>query len=86
MTIKAYKRFKKSYKSLPENIQAKIDRQLETLEANFRHPSLHTKKIKGSSGIWEARVDDFYRMTFEIIDDTIYMRVVGNHDEVLKTP
>ncbi len=38
MTIKAYKRFKKSYKSLPENIQTKADRQLDTLETNFRHP------------------------------------------------
>lgn len=62
MTIKAYKRFKKSYQSLPKNIQAKVDRQLDALERNFRHPSLHTKKIKGSRGIWEARVDDFYRI------------------------
>lgn len=86
MTIKAYRRFKKSYQSLPENIQEKVDRQLNTLENNFRHPSLHTKKIKGAGGIWEVRVDDFYRMTFEIIDDAIYLRVVGNHDEVLKAP
>lgn len=86
MTIKAYKRFKKSYKSLPESIQTKVDRQLATLEANFSHPSLRTKKIKGSGGIWEARVNDFYRMTFEIMDDVIYLRVVGNHDEVLKAP
>ena len=54
MTIKAYKRFKKSYQSLPKNIQAKVDRQLVALQTNFRHPSLHTKKIKGSCGIWEA--------------------------------
>lgn len=86
MTIKAYKRFKKSYKLLPGSIQTKVDRQIVTLETNFRHPSLHTKKIKGSGGIWEARIDDFYRMTFEIIDDTIYLRVAGNHGEVLKAP
>jgi mRNA-degrading endonuclease RelE of RelBE toxin-antitoxin system len=86
MTIKAYKRFKKSYKALPDIIQAKVDKQIGTLSTNFRHPSLHTKKIKGSGGIWETRVDDFYRMTFEIIGDIIFMRVVGNHDEVLKVP
>ena len=49
-------------------------------------PSLHTKKIKGKEGIWEARVDIHNRMTFEIISDTIYLRVVGNHDDVLKNP
>jgi len=47
---------------------------------------LHTKKIKGKEDIWEVRVDIHYRMTFEIIGDTIYLRVVGNHDDVLKNP
>jgi hypothetical protein len=49
-------------------------------------PSPHTKEIKGKEGIWEARVDIHNRMTFEIIGDTIYLRVVGNHDDVLKNP
>lgn len=59
---------------------------LKNFANDFRHPSLHTKKIKGSEGIWEARVDISYRLTFEIIEDTIFLRVVGNHDEVLKSP
>lgn len=41
---------------------------------------------QGSKGIWEGRVDISYRLTFEIIQDTIFLRVVGNHDEVLKNP
>jgi mRNA-degrading endonuclease RelE of RelBE toxin-antitoxin system len=56
------------------------------LAANFRHPSLHTKRIQGTDGIWEARVDYSYRLSFEIVDETIYLRVVGNHDDVLKKP
>lgn len=86
MKVKAYKSFKKFYKDLPQNIQTKIDKQIEILEVNYLYPSLHTKKIKGKEGIWEARVVIHYRMTFEIIGDTIYLRTVGNHDDVLKNP
>lgn len=86
MNIKAYVRFKKSYQHLPEHIKKKVDKQIKILSDNFRHPSLRTKKIKGKTNIWEARIDIFYRLTFEINNDTIFLRVVGNHDEVLKNP
>jgi mRNA-degrading endonuclease RelE of RelBE toxin-antitoxin system len=86
MNIQAYKIFKKAYRKLPADVQNKVDRQIGMLTSDFRHPSLHTKKIKGRSGIWEVRVDDFYRLTFEVIEDTIFLRVVGNHDDVLKKP
>jgi len=79
-------KLQKRYRKLPVDVQGKVDKQIGQLSENFRHPSLHTKKIKGKHGIWEARVDDFYRLTFEIIDDTIFLRVVGNHDDVLKNP
>ena len=86
MKIKAYKRFEKCYKVLPQDIKKKTDKQIKLLSENFRHPSLHTKKIKGSPDIWEVRVDIHYRMPFETIEDTIFLRVIGNHDEVLKNP
>ena len=86
MKIKAYRKFKKAYCNLPQNIQLKVDRQLTMLLEDMRHPSLHTKKIKGKADIWEARVDFHYRLTFEIVEDTLFLRVVGNHDEVLKNP
>jgi len=57
MKIKAYKRFLKSYRSLPENVQRKVDKQIALLSEDFKHPSLRTKKIKGREGIWEARID-----------------------------
>ena len=86
MKIKAYKRFERSYRELPENIKKKTDKQLSLLTDNFSHPSLHTKKIKGRESIWEARIDLHYRLTFEIIEETIFLRVAGHHDEVLKKP
>jgi len=86
MKIKAYKKFERSYRQLPENIKQKTDKQLSLLTNNFRHPSLHTKKIKGRESIWEVRIDYHYRLTFEIIEETIFLRVAGHHDEVLKHP
>ena len=86
MKTKAYKSFKKQYRALPEGIRAKTNKALFFLEQNYRHPSLHTKKIQGAEGLWEARIDIHYRMTFEIEGDAIYLRAVGNHDEVLKNP
>jgi mRNA-degrading endonuclease RelE of RelBE toxin-antitoxin system len=40
MKIEAYKGFKKRYQKLPVAIQDKIDRQVEQLSKNFKHPSL----------------------------------------------
>ena len=86
MKIKAYRRFQKAYHNLPENVQKKVDKQIAILLKDFLHPSLHTKKIKGSKGIWEARIDIHHRLTFEIAEDTLFLRVAGNHDEVLRSP
>lgn len=86
MKIEAYRTFKRTYRRLPVNIQKRVNKQLVLLIANLHHPSLHTKKIKGREGIWEMRVDIHHRLTFELIDDTIFLRVVGNHDDVLKNP
>lgn len=71
---------------MPGKIQKRVDKQIALLSNDLRHPSLHTKKIKGREGILEARVDICYRMSFEIGEDVIFLRVVGNHDEVLKNP
>ena len=86
MRILAYERFRKSYQHLPGFLRRKVDKQRTLLAENPRHPSLQVKPIKGTTGLWEARVDRQYRMTFEMISDTIYLRVVGNHDEVLRRP
>lgn len=86
MKIFAYERFQTSYRHLPSVIQHKLDKQLALLADHFRHPSLQVKRVKGTRGIWEARVDLHYRMTFEIVDHAVYLRVVGNHDDVLRNP
>lgn len=58
-------RFKKSVLELDERTREKLKKQLRHLMTNPRHPSLQVKKIKGTHSIFEARVNDLYRFTFE---------------------
>ncbi len=78
--------FKRGLKSLPKKLQEKTAKKLEFLEKNPRHPSLRIKKIKSAKGIWEGSIDKKYRFTFERGKDTIILRVIGPHNEVLKHP
>lgn len=51
------RKFIKSYRNFPENIQNKFDKQLKYLLQNLKHPSLKSKKYNETLGIWQARVD-----------------------------
>ena len=85
--IKFTRRFLKSYAHLPAAIQEKIIKQVALLAENPRHPSLQTKPIQGAAGLYEARIDQDYRLTYERqADDTLLLRVVGKHDETLRKP
>lgn len=85
--IRFTQRFSRSFARLPAAVQEKIKKQIELLAENPRHPSLQTKPIQGAPGIYEARVDRDYRMTYERdADDTLLLRVVGKHDSTLKNP
>ena len=80
-------RFKKSVLDLDGRTREKLRKQLEILISNPRHPSLGVKKIKGTKSVFEARVDDFYRFTFEYEEkNEIVLRVVGPHNSALKKP
>ncbi len=80
-------RFRKSALELGPEIRAKLRKQIGLLVADPRHPSLRVKKIKGTSSIFEARVDWDYRFTFEFGEKReIILRVVGSHDPTLKKP
>ena len=86
MQFKTTLRFEKSFEILPKPIKKKFYKQIHLLLSNMRHPSLHAKKVQGSDGIWEARIDYKYRFTFSISQRIIILRVIGNHDEVLEKP
>ena len=80
-------RFKKSVLDLDGRTREKRRKQLEILISNPRHPSLGVRKVKGTRSIFEARVDDHYRFTFEYGEkNEIVLRVVGPHNSTLKKP
>ena len=74
--------FKDDYKKLLPDEQDLVDKALQFLAVNPRHPSLRLKTRKGSKGIWEARASLDLRFTFTWEGDLITLRVVGHHDEV----
>jgi addiction module RelE/StbE family toxin len=85
--IRFTKRFWKSFARLPRAVQEKVKKQIALLAENPRHPSLQTKPIQGVLGVYEARVDIDYRLTYEReADDTLVLRVVGKHEQALKKP
>ena len=79
------KTFVRGYRKLPLEIQKTVDKQLELLVENPRHPSLNLKKMQDPRGIWECRVSYFYRFTFQIGKDTYIFRKVVTH-YLLKNP
>lgn len=86
MKLHRLPQFDRDYKKLPVKIKTKLHHQLNILSENFRYPSLRAKKIHGQTDIWEARLDRFYRFSFKIENDIIYLRRVGPHDKTLKNP
>jgi len=83
--IRFTRHFLKSFARLPASVQEKIKQQIALLAENPRHPSLQTKPILGAAGIYEARIDIDYRMTYERdVAEPLVLRVVGRHDETLK--
>ena len=79
--------FFKWYNQLPPEIKKKTQKALGFLAENPRHPSLKSKPIEGAKGIYEARVDQKYRLTYERLPGNVLrIRVVGKHDEALKNP
>jgi mRNA interferase RelE/StbE len=86
MIIVRSPRFDRAYKKLPPDVQKQFRQKLELLvSSNLRHPSLRVKRIKGTEGIWEARIDMAHRFTFEKIEGGIRLRVIGPH-AILNNP
>jgi mRNA interferase RelE/StbE len=80
-------RFRKSVLELEPETRKKLKKQLGLLAADPRHPSLRVKKIKGTASVFEARVGQNFRFTFEYGErHEIILRVVGPHDPTLKKP
>ncbi len=76
-------KFKKAMRSKPDHMRNAIKECLRRLAVDPRHNSLHVKKMRGQKGLWEARVDQGNRVTFEFGPDKL-IRLINNcnHDMV----
>jgi len=86
MKVARTDRFKKAYKKLTGEEKKAADKALSFLVNNLGHPSLQVRKIEGTRGIWEARATKSIRLSFELRDDILILRNIGDHDKVLKKP
>lgn len=86
MKIARTVRFQKAWKELNENEKELARKALRNMASDLRYPALRVKKMKGVEGIWEARVSQTLRITFQIEGDTIILRNIGRHDDTLERP
>ena len=85
MHIEATDTFIRLYKKLPLEVKERIKKSLELFQTNPSHPSLGHKKMAGQEDIFEIRVSQNYRITYQRIADTAYLRKIGTHD-ILRNP
>ena len=72
-------RFQKSVTYLPTKIKLKLEKQINLLSNNIRHPSLRAKKYDEERGIWQARIDRNFRFYFLIKDDIYILLDAESH-------
>ena len=85
MHIEATQTFTRLYKNLPEEVKQRTKKALRFLESNPTHPSLGHKKMAGQENIFEVRISKNYRLTYQRIDNTAYLRKIGTHN-LLRNP
>ena len=85
--IETSERFEQDFLRLPPELQKKVLKALRQLAENPRHPSLQTKPIQGARGLYEASIDQSYRITYQRLpNDVLLLRAASKHDETLKNP
>lgn len=74
-------RFQKRYKSFNANEKKQLAKTLALLAENPMHPSLRTKRIQGSNGLFECSVNMDIRIVWYYEGDRMIILVdIGHHD------
>lgn len=60
----------RQYANLPVRLRTQVDKQLDLLSQNLRHPSIQAKKYGGTHDVWQGRVNREYRFYFQISEAT----------------
>lgn len=84
MNIRWTPLFRRDFQALPKDVQARAEKAIRLLRENPRYPSLRSRKMQRVENIWEASVTMSYRITYEIIGETLILRRIGTHDILKK--
>jgi mRNA-degrading endonuclease RelE of RelBE toxin-antitoxin system len=80
-TIEASTAFRKAYDKLQPVLRERVDRTVEKLLAGPTLPGLSVEKVQGASDyVRSCRVTRGIRLIYEIVDSTIRLLYVGDHD------
>lgn len=77
-------RFQKRYKAMTEKEKKQIRAKVALLAENPLHPSLRTKRIKGTDNLFECSVNMDIRIIWFYEGDTIIILVDVGHHDILK--
>ena len=77
-------RFKKHFKDLTTNEKKQLNNKLKLLSENPNHPSLRTKRIQGTSDLFECSVNMSIRIVWYYEGNKIIILVDVGHHDILK--
>lgn len=83
--IEFSQKFQKQLSKIPRTVGLQWKKQFLFFQEDFRHPSLRTKKMTGHRNIWELSINMDFRATFEVFENRIIFRKIGDHS-ILKNP
>jgi mRNA-degrading endonuclease RelE of RelBE toxin-antitoxin system len=83
-TILRSKQFDKQYEKLSKNEKKAVSEKLKIMEESPIHPSLRTKHIQGTKGIFEASVNMDIRLIWSYEGDKIILMLKIGHHDILK--
>ncbi len=73
--------FRKSFASLPEQVQEQTRAAYRQFKEDPRYPSLRFKKVHPELPIYSARISKSYRAVGQLEGDTVIWFWVGSHAE-----
>lgn len=74
-------RFKKSFSKLQDQEKKLFYNKLSCFIENYRHPSLRTKKIKGSKILFESSINMSIRVIWTYKNENLILMLdIGHHD------
>ena len=77
-------RFKKSFSKLQEQEKRMFYEKLTLFVENHKHPSLRSKKIKGSKILFESSINMSIRVIWTYQNDNLILMLDIGHHDILK--